>query len=218
MKKSKLILLTLLGLLFFNSCKDEEVEKPSPYQTITTLKSITGISFEEAQVKLGNLGYAFSESQTPSQDFIIHTFESNFNSNKYLILEANNKIFNCAYIAAADKNLALNGFEKYSAECIAYMTGKAHQYKGVTSFIEEEESTFATHQEFANYYVANKYDLQTCIEAWETNKDGVSSQYSVPNIISESFMSILIYADFEYTPESMLNKDLILKNILSTIK
>lgn len=222
MKKFKLILFVILGIFVFNSCEDKD---PATYQTsdqafktITTLKSIIGLNLSDAQVKLGNLGFALSESQSPTQEFTMHTFISNFTSDSYIIFEANNKIFSCNYISEAEKNIALNGFEKNSKECVAYMSGKTYEYQGETTIENEEDSIFTTHQELANYYVANKYNLLTCFEVWQTTKEGVSSQFSAPNFMSESFMSILIYADFELTPASMLKKDLMLKNILSNIK
>ncbi len=202
MKKSKLILLALVGLFFFNSCKDEDPVETKPsteaYETVAQLKSMTGISITLAKIKLEALGYFLAQSLDLPDNAIAHNFIKIGSASSYHLYESKSKIYSSEYYESNEKTVALNLSEKYSKECIAYTSGKSYEYIGFIKIKDEEESEFTTIQEFETHYLENKLNLENCFEGWHTTKERITCSYYDYNDINIS--SGLTYTNRELAP------------------
>lgn len=226
MKKSKLILLALLGLFFFNSCeKDKDDNPPSKpisssesYKTITKLKNLTGIGFSQCNDTILNLGFTYQSGGELDEDVILHTYLQEESLSLFLIYEAKGIIFLTAFARISEKDTALSDFEKYSKESIAYMIGKSYEYNGECTDFNAQNTLFNSTQDFTKYYSENKYNLEQCAEGWETSSEAIASMYEDNGGMN---MSILMYLNIQHAPPSILEKTIknkALKNINSIRK
>lgn len=230
MKKSKLILLALLGLFFFNSCKDEAPEETKPiipetptiptaddYKTITELKHLTGQRTEKVKEILEDWDYSLIE-EVLDEDGVTTTlyFQSNSLQQQYYnLLEYNNKIFLCEFSQVDSKITTLNRFEKNSKEGNAYMTAKTFVYYGNAINTGDEHKSFTIHKEFINYFAANKANLSVCSESWNTTSEAF---YNVYIGIDGSYQTNISYLNKEYASKKKFDEKSIMQNILSRNK
>lgn len=200
MKRLSLMLLAILGLFLFNGCKDEDPQ-PNPaesYETIDKLKSLTGISAEEAINKLKNEGYAYLGIENEGEVYKKHIFTAN-PASTYELIEANGIIYQCEYSEKITRSSALDTYDKFLKETTKYMSGKTYEYEGRTEINYFEFSSFTTHQEFSTYYEANRNTLASSIEIWETTKEKISVQFKDVGI---AFRPCISYSNKQYDPNS----------------
>ena len=115
MKKLTLILLALVGVVSFNSCKDDEPEqKPTTTNIITELKGYTGKTFEQIAPTIQAKG--FNLLNTENMEVItFYYFTNSDNSYKYSIGEFDDTVFIASYEYFNDnKGLLLTSYEKNS--------------------------------------------------------------------------------------------------------
>jgi len=219
MKKTKLILLALIGLFVFNSCEDKDPvdTKPSTeaYKTIVELKSLTGISVEQVIIKLADMGYNNHQSFGDGEVSIIHFFAHDSLPSMCLLLEYNNLICLSGYMGTNDKGVSLNHFENYSNQCVAYMTGKTYEYEGEIEDMDNESLFFTTHQDNQTYYMANKLNILSCIGSWESTTEVVLAEYEEDD--GEYYANIAYTNTLLAPPEDSTKKSMI-KEIFKSYK
>ncbi|MFA7082804.1 MAG: hypothetical protein WC135_09345 [Bacteroidales bacterium] len=217
MKQTKLILLALFGLFLFNSCKDKDPEPTNPItavsNSIASLKSMTGISLDQAVAKFTTIGYAQVTSFPVGDEFIVRFFAGSDSTNGYMIYESKGVIFFCGYLGNKDKATSLSNFEKYSQDCNSYMTGKDFIFESELENLEGESLSFTTHQEFITQYLAIKLNLQYASESWLTAIEGVVAEYDYDDE-DETIQTFIAYINREYAPADMFEEKAIIKNIL----
>ena len=193
MNRILLITLSLLGLLLFNSCKDEEPEdKDVPVKIIHKLKSLVGISSEDAKKTIISWGYTYLTSEDYGQNITMHSFESKPPSSSYLLYEKNNVIYLCQYNENNNKSNALERFEQFSGQSIDYMYNKIYTYEGLCKDNDYQTTEYQTHQAFKNYYLPSKTELQSCSETWERIEEAITTQYKANY---ESYKTYISYTD-----------------------
>lgn len=204
MKRALLILIAVFSLLLFNSCKEDEPEKPIPaIKMITKITSLIGLSKQDAKLQLESWGYTYIRSEEIGENDIFYSFESQSSSSTYNLHERNNKIYLCEYSENLSKTIALDYFEKFSKEGIDYMLDKTYSYEGAAKDIDYQISTFGTHQEFMEYYSLKKADLQSCSEQWDRINERVATKYVVNY---ESFRAYISYIDKTNAPPSIFKQ------------
>ncbi len=198
MNRTLLFIIALLGLVLFNSCKDEEPkEKDIPVKMIPKLKNLTGISPEDAKQTIISWGYTHLVSEDYGQNITMHSFESKPPSSSYLLYEKNNVIYLCEYNENTNKTNALERFEQFSGQSIEYMKDKTYTYEGYSKDNDYQTTTYLTHQAFKDYYLANKTELQSCSETWEGIEEKITTQYKVNY---ESYKTYISYTDKLHAP------------------
>lgn len=208
MKHSKLILLALVGLFFFTSCKDDDPVKPvvttPTFATITKIKALTSVSITTAQTTIEGWGYSSQGSTQLDQGVKLYTFTSDTKTDVYMLYVTNNVVFGSSYSNLLERTMALKGFEDFSKECIAYMSGKTSLYSGQTTLDLNNTTSFTSHDSFASHYLANTYDISSCHESWKTVKELVKSSFSAQGTTGTIKRSELMYIDVEIMPEGFM--------------
>ncbi len=207
------MLLAILGLFLFNGCNDED---PQPIQqegsgTISTLKSYTGISIQQAKTRLEADGYIYIKTETYRPDLRLHVFGITISNTIYGLLEASSTVIGCSYSEQAEKEIALSLFETFSKECIEYMLDKTYKYSGFVKILDEEGSIYTNRQTFKDNYESNKLNINYCYEMWETTNDRLITEYSYDY---EEFGEVAFsYLNIKIVPEELLNNKLIVNKI-----
>lgn len=148
----------------------------------------------------------------------MYIFKSDSQTSQYMVLESNDTVFASAYLQDAIRVNALTGFEKFSQECITYMTGKTPIYSGDINLGLFETTEFNNHQEFVSFYAANKAEIESSTEEWVTPAEIVSSTFSSPEEINDPFQSSLVYIDKTRSPEGLFGKKAISKALFHKVK
>lgn len=211
MKKSKLILLALVGLFFFYSCKDELPEEVKPSteanKRITMLKSLTGKTTEQGAITLENWGYVYIDTDY-DENFIFKYYYSHITNIDYFIAIYNDTIVLSCSSQRSNRKIALNNFETLSQACIDYMSGKDFKYQSFSWYEEGYYSEFTTNEEFVSDFITNKQTIMSSYQVWDTEKDYLHVNFY---IFEGEYTTDIRYADNEYYPE-------LTKNIKTTLK
>jgi len=205
MKKLTLILFTILGVVFFNSCKDDTDNTPTTNTTtniIKELKDYTGKTYADIQTTMQSKGYSLSS--TGSEDGMnLYTFTNSDSSYNYQFGEYQSKICACGYKNRnASKNNLLKVYEKNSANIISYLGNTANFYSGDFSTENATENLeFNERSSFLTSYNENKDSINYVSESWLTTTEVISSEFNWGD--EEGNYSLIGYGDFNLMPPIM---------------
>lgn len=174
MRKLTLILLAMLGVVFFNSCKEDTIEE-KPHTTtniLNELKGYTGKTFEQVSATMLSKGYDVIESEE-AEGFTYHNFSNAYSTTTYDFFEYQNLICIVSYVMInGNRDFLLNNFEKNSQSAIEFIGNKTSMYEGLIELEDSMEGSedFELRNDFLTYYNQNKPTIAYCSEIW-TNQD-----------------------------------------------
>lgn len=173
MRKLTVILFALLGLVFFNSCKDETTdEKPQATDTriLNELKGYAGKTYEEVSVAILSKGFTLTDSEV-EDGFGFYTFSNSDATITYDFYEYQNKMCMMSYSLFNDnRDALLSNFEKSSLSAIAFIGNTSSIYGGEIELIDSMEGSeeFENRTDFLAAYNQNKPTVAYCSENWST--------------------------------------------------
>jgi hypothetical protein len=205
MKKLTLILFAILGVVFFNSCKDD-TDNDSNNNTTTSivkeLKDYTGKTYANIQTTMQSKGYSLVSTQSFS-GVNVYIFTNSDSSYNYSFGEYESKICLCSYENRnASKDNLLSKFEKYSSCVISYLGNTANVYAGEVEIENATENlNFTDRSSFLTSYNENKDSVIYCSENWSTTTALFASEFNWGN--EEGNSSLIAYGDINLMPPFM---------------
>lgn len=205
MKKLTLILFAILGVVFFNSCKDDTDNTPTTNTTtniIKELKNYTGKTYADIQTTMQSKGYSLSS--TESEDGMnLYTFTNSDSSYNYQFGEYQSIICACSYEKRkATKDNLLQLFENNSSTIISYLGNSANFYSGDFSTENATENLeFNERSSFLTSYNQNKDSITYVSETWLTTTEVIASEFNWGG--EEGNYSLIGYGNFNLMPPIM---------------
>lgn len=204
MKKLTLIFFALLGVVFFNSCKDDtEDKKPTNTTTniFTELKGYTGKTYEEVSLTIQGKGFTLSGSESEN-GYVVYFFSNSDSSYKYTVGEYNDTIALVGYeIINSNKDVLHSNFEKNSQFAISYVGNNQSIFYSSDIQLNDPESqtlTFEQRSDFLTAYNQNKSSIIYCSETWMTPAELVGIEFS--NNELDGNYSVAFYGNFSIMP------------------
>ena len=175
MKKQLLILSAIIGIFFFNSCKEEndntDLKPVSKSINFQNIKNYVGDSFSRVNGYILIKGYKQIEySETNYENNLIHNYVYlSKDSAKYIKLQTfNNIVFACEYhygdmyVINTTVDNVFSEYKNLSNEANNLFSG--YNYTG---FLDED--SYSNHQDLIYVFDSVKYDMNWCDEKWEEN-------------------------------------------------
>ncbi len=205
MKKLTLILFALLGVVFFNSCKDDTDDTPNTNTTtniIKELKDYTGKTFSNIQTTMQSKGYSLIATQT-EDGMNLYIFTNSDSSYNYQFGEYESKICACSYEKRkTTKDNLLQLFENNSATIISYLGNSANFYSGEVEIENATENlNYNDRSSFLTSYNENKDSVDYVSESWITTTDVFASEFNLGS--EEGDYSLIAYANLSLMPTIM---------------
>lgn len=204
MKKLTLILFAILGVVFFNSCKEDADDAPNTNTTtsiVKELKDYTGKTISNIQTTMQSKGYSLVSTQT--FDYVnIYIFANSDSSYNYTFGEYESKICLCSYeIRKGSKANLLNSFERNSSYAISYLGNTANYYSGEVGIVNATENLeFSDRSSFLTSYNGNKDSVVYCSENWITTTAMIANEF---NYEEDDNYSLIAYGDINLMPPFM---------------
>lgn len=208
MKKLTLILFALLGVVFFNSCKDDTDDAPATNTTtsiVKELKDYTGKTISNIQTTMQSKGYSLTS--TESEDGMnLYTFTNSDSSYNYQFGEYENKICACSYENRnATKDNLLKLFEKNSSAIISYLGNTANFYSGEVEIENATENlNYNDRSSFLTSYNENKDAIVYGSESWLTTTEVYASEFNWGS--EEGNYSLIGYGNLNLMPPFITNE------------
>lgn len=205
MKKLTLILFAILGVVFFNSCKDDTDDAPSTNTTtniVKELKDYTGKTYADIQTTMQSKGYSLVSTESFS-GVNVYIFTNSDSSYNYSFGEYESKICLCSYeIRKGSKANLLTNFEKYSSFVISYLGNTANVYAGEVEIENATENfNFTDRSSFLTSYNENKDSVIYCSENWSTTTALFASEFNYG--VENGNYSLIAYGDVNLMPPFM---------------
>ncbi len=203
MKKLTLILLALVGVVSFNSCKDDEPEQPTPATTniFTELKGYTGKTFQFVSSTIRAKGFNVLSFDS-IEEMRIYYFANSDNSYKYSIGEYDDTVFAASYEYINDnKNLLLTNYEKNSQTALSFVGNSPLLYYSSDIAImnsEEGNMEFNNRADYLTAYNQNKDSINYCSESWVSQTAIVGTEFNYDEF--EGHYSMALYGDMLRMP------------------
>lgn len=204
MRKLTLILLAMLGVVFFNSCKEDTIEE-KPHTTtniLNELKGYTGKTFEQVAATMLSKGYDVIESEE-AEGFSYHIFSNANSTTTYNFLEYQNLICIVSYdMINGNRDLLLNNFEKNSQSAVAFIGNTTSMYEGSIELEDSMEGSedFELRNNFLTYYNQNKNTVSFCSENWTNQEYMIGSEFDFYNDDEYENYSLIGYGDMTLMP------------------
>ena len=219
MKKLTLILFALLGVVFFNSCKDDTDNDPTTNTTtsiIKELKDYTGKTYVNIQTTMQSKGYSLVSTEV-SDGMNVYTFTNSDSSYNYQFGEYENIICACSYeIRKVSKANLLTSFEKNSSSAISYLGNTANFYTGYVGLENvTEDLNFTDRSSFLTSYNENKDSVIYCSENWTTTTAIIGSVFNYD--VEDGFYSLIGYGDLNLMPPFMTTEKYNSKSIFGIL-
>lgn len=182
MKKLTLILFAILGVVFFNSCKDDTEDTPSTNTTtniIKELKDYTGKTLSNIQTTMQSKGYSLISTESVD-GMNLYTFTNSDSSYNYQFGEYESKICACSYENRnTSKDNLLKVYEKNSSSIISYFGNAENFYSGEIGIENVTENLeFNERSSFLTSYNENKNSIIYCSENWITTTEMTASEFN----------------------------------------
>lgn len=203
MKKLTLILLALVGVVSFNSCKDDEPEQKPTTTTniITELKGYTGKTFEQITPTIQAKGFNLLNTEN-IEGLTIYYFTNTDNSYKYSIGEYNDTVVAASYEYINDnKNLLLTNYEKNSQTALSFVGNNPLIYYSSDIAImnsEEGNMEFNNRADYLTAYNQNKDSINYCSESWMSQTSIVGTEFNYDEY--DGHYSMAFYGDLLRMP------------------
>lgn len=203
MKKLTLILLALVGVVSFNSCKDDEPEQKPTTTTniITELKGYTGKTFEQITPTIQAKGFNLLNTEN-IEGLTIYYFTNTDNSYKYSIGEYNDTVVAASYEYINDnKNLLLTNYEKNSQTALSFVGNNPLIYYSSDIAImnsEEGNMEFNNRADYLTAYDQNKDSINYCSETWMSQTAMVGTEFNYDEF--DGHYSLVGYGDLLRMP------------------
>lgn len=203
MKKLTLILLALVGVVFFNSCKDDEPEQPNPTPTniFTELKGYTGKTFQYVSSTIRAKGFNISNTDS-SDGVLIYYFTNSDNSYEYSIGEYDDTVFIAIYQYLNDNKVSLQtNFEKNSQTAANFVgNNPLIYYYSDIAFINSESGNleFDNRADYLTAYNQSKDSIDYCSETWISQTEMVGTEFNYDEY--DGHYSLSGYADMLRMP------------------
>ncbi|MFA7082459.1 MAG: hypothetical protein WC135_07595 [Bacteroidales bacterium] len=205
MRKLTVILFALLGVVFFNSCKDETTdEKPQATDTgiLNELKGYAGKTYEEISVTILSKGFTLTDSNV-GEGFGFYTFSNSDATITYDFFKYENKMCMMSYSLYNDnRDVLLSNFEKYSLSAIAFIGNTSSIYEGEIELLDSMEGgeEFENRTDFLAAYNQNKPNIAYCYEDWTTQDYIIGSEFDYAEGDEYENYSLIGYADVSLLP------------------
>src|SRR5574344_221146 len=219
MKKLTLILLALVGVVSFNSCKDDEPEQKPTTTTniITELNGYTGKTFEQITPTIQAKGFNLLNTEN-IEGLTIYYFTNTDNSYKYSIGEYNDTVVAASYEYINDnKNLLLTNYEKNSQTALSFVGNNPLIYYSSDIAImnsEEGNMEFNNRADYLTAYNQNKDSINYCSETWMSQTAMVGTEFNYDEF--DGHYSLVGYGDMLRMP--VINKKGKNKSIFDILK
>lgn len=203
MKKLTLILLALVGIVSFNSCKEDQPEQPTPTTTniFTELKGYTGKTFEQITPTIQAKGFNLLNTEN-IEGLTIYYFTNTDNSYKYSIGEYNDTVVAASYEYINDnKNLLLTNYEKNSQTALSFVGNNPLIYYSSDIAImnsEEGNMEFNNRADYLTAYNQNKDSIYYCSETWMSQTAMVGTEFNYDEF--DGHYSLVGYGDLLRMP------------------
>lgn len=203
MKKLTLILLALVGVVSFNSCKDDEPEQKPTTTTniITELKGYTGKTFEQITPTIQAKGFNLLNTEN-IEGLTIYYFTNSDNSYKYSIGEYDDTVFIASYEYFNDnKGLLLTSYEKNSQTALSYTSNmQVNSYYSDISIMNSENGNieFDNRADYLTAYNQNKDSINYCSETWMSQTAMVGTEFNYDEF--DGHYSLVGYGDLLRMP------------------
>ncbi len=203
MKKLTLILLALVGVVSFYSCKDDEPEQPTPTPTniFTELKGYTGKTLQYVASTIRAKGFNVVNVDSV-EGLKIYYFLNPNNSYEYSIGEYDDTVFISIYKYYNDnKGLLLTDYEKNSQTAVSFVGNNPLLYYFADISLMNYQSSYLEFDNRTNYLTAynqNKDSINNCSESWVSQTAMVGTEFNYDEY--EGHYSLSGYGDMLRMP------------------
>lgn len=186
MKNLTLVLLSVFGLVFFNSCKDEVKEDPpSSINILNELKDYTGKPIEQVSIMMQSKGFTLSDyfEEEPYMNYIFINFDTSI---VYEFFETQESKISMVWYETYNnnRNVLINTFEKNSQSSISFIGNTPIiEYEGGIAIEDYED--YEDRNAFLSAYNQSKDSLIYCFESWTTSNFDVGSSFTYENYDNE---------------------------------
>ncbi|HBN06728.1 MAG TPA: hypothetical protein DD434_13225 [Bacteroidales bacterium] len=202
MKKLTLILLSLISLASFNSCKDEEPEQtPTKASIFTELKSYTGKNYEQVSTIIESKD--FTLSYTESVDLMrLYFFINSDSTCGYAFGEYNDIIFVATYnYFDNNKSILQTNYEKNSQIAVSFVGNdpSLYYFSNIIFFnSDNSELEFDKRADYLKVYNQNIDSIGYCSETWISQNAIIGTEFNYDKY--DFPFSLVGYADMLHMP------------------
>lgn len=210
MKKLTLILLTMFGLVLFNSCKDDTDDNPQPAATniLNELKGYTGKTVEQITETMQSKGFTLRNSESDI-GMTNYSFINADSTSGYEFMEYESKICIVSFNAYNNNNrdLLLSTFETNSKSAISFVSNTTFEYNSEIELSNstEDSEQYPDRNSFLNAYNQNKNSIIYCYENWMTADYIIGNEFNYEEDENE-YYSLIGYGDLNLLPPFVSTK------------